>query len=73
MLAALVALGWPAAGGITPFSGAFWIQQAISAVGSLIFLRWVARLAAGDPRTIQPRSSRSRGADCQNYVARRRG
>ena len=47
MLAALVALGWPAAGGITPFSGAFWIQQAISAVGSLIFLRWVARLAAG--------------------------
>jgi len=49
MLAALVALGWPAAGGITPFSGAFWIQQAISAVGSLIFLRWVARLAAGDP------------------------
>ena len=46
MLAAVVlAIAWPAAPGVEPLSRAFWIHQAVAAVGSLVFLRWVTSLA----------------------------
>ena len=55
MLAAVVlAIAWPGAGGVEPFSRAFWIHQAVAAVGSLVFLRWVTSLAARAARGRAP-------------------
>jgi len=50
LAAAILAIAWPGAGGVEPFSRAFWIHQVVSAVGSLVFVRWVASLAARHAR-----------------------
>lgn len=47
----VLAITWPGAGSASPVgSPAFWAHQAVAALASLLFLRWVAWLAARRPR-----------------------
>lgn len=56
MLEALnVAIAWPGAGGVEPLSRAFWIHQALAAVGTVVFLRWVRSLAERSEHSHPPR------------------
>ena len=59
----ILAVAWPAAPGIEALSRAFWIQQAISAVGTLVFIRGVISLAA--------RRSRARPTTLLRFPTRR--
>jgi hypothetical protein len=45
MSAVLVAVAWPAEAGAEALSRTFWIHQAVSAVGTLLLLRWIATVA----------------------------
>lgn len=48
--AVVVAVAWPAGAGVEALSRTFWIHQAVSAVASLVFLRWVAAVAGRSTR-----------------------
>lgn len=45
LISAVLAVAWPASPGVEALSRAFWLHQAVSAAGSLVFLRWVVSLA----------------------------
>ena len=47
LIGVVLGVAWPAGPGVEVGSRVFWIHQAVSAVLSLLFLRWVAVLARG--------------------------
>jgi hypothetical protein len=48
--AVVVAVAWPAGAGVEALSRTFWIHQAVSAVASLLLVRWMAVLAGRQAR-----------------------
>ena len=46
----VLATAWAAGPGIEPFTRAFWIQQAMAAALTLLFLRWLTAVAGRRPR-----------------------
>jgi hypothetical protein len=50
----VLATAWPAGPGIEPFTRAFWIQQAMAAALTLVFLRWLHAVAGRRPRVRPP-------------------
>jgi len=46
----VLAIAWSAAPTVEPFSRAFWIHQAMAAVMTLAFLRWLTVVADRRPR-----------------------
>ena len=63
MLSALVLVGWNAGPGVEVWTVAFWVQQAIAAALTFVFLRWLTSVAE--------RRSRSRPTNVLRFTPRR--
>jgi hypothetical protein len=48
--AVVVAVAWPAGAGVEALSRTFWIHQSVSAIATLLLLRWIATVAGRSTR-----------------------
>ena len=54
LMTVVLAVAWPAGPGVEALSRAFWIHQAVAAVGTVVFVRWLTSVAARGPGSPPP-------------------